>query len=311
VVSGEWCARRAPRPFSALTYYRLAVFIGSCAFAVVAAAQSVSVKDDRGKVVTLNRPVQRIVALAPHLAELAYAAGAGEKLVGVARYSDYPAAALKIPQVGDAVRVDAEAVLALKPDLVLAWRSGNPPAEVGRLEQIGLPVLVTEPARLSDIPRLLRAIGTLAGTGGHAQMAATDFEGDIQALRSRYASAPRIRVFYVIWHKPLLTVNGAHLISEILSLCGGENIFADLAQLTPHVTLEALIAARPAVILGGASAGGEKGFADQWRAAMPPPLSELPLRYINPDLIQRPTSRIVAGVKAVCSALEEVRKNRE
>jgi iron complex transport system substrate-binding protein len=294
-----------------LTYYRLAVFIGSCAFAVVAAAQSVSVKDDRGKVVTLNRPVQRIVALAPHLAELAYAAGAGEKLVGVARYSDYPAAALKIPQVGDAVRVDAEAVLALKPDLVLAWRSGNPPAEVGRLEQIGLPVLVTEPARLSDIPRLLRAIGTLAGTGGHAQMAATNFEGEIQALRSRHAGAPRIRVFYVIWHKPLLTVNGAHLISEILSLCGGENIFADLAQLTPHVTLEALIAARPAVILGGASAGGEKGFADQWRAAMPPPLSELPLRYINPDLIQRPTSRIVAGVKAVCSALEEVRKNRE
>jgi iron complex transport system substrate-binding protein len=294
-----------------LTYYRLAVFIGSCAFAVVAAAQSVSVKDDRGKVVTLNRPVQRIVALAPHLAELAYAAGAGEKLVGVARYSDYPAAALKIPQVGDAVRVDAEAVLALKPDLVLAWRSGNPPAEVGRLEQIGLPVLVTEPARLSDIPRLLRAIGTLAGTGGHAQMAATNFEGEIQALRSRHAGAPRIRVFYVIWHKPLLTVNGAHLISEILSLCGGENIFADLAQLTPHVTLEALIAARPAVILGGASAGGEKGFADQWRAAMPPPLSELPLRYINPDLIQRPTPRIVAGVKAVCSALEEVRKNRE
>jgi iron complex transport system substrate-binding protein len=311
VVSSEWCARRAPRPFSALTYYRLAVFIGSCAFAVVAAAQSVSVKDDRGKVVTLNRPVQRIVALAPHLAELAYAAGAGEKLVGVARYSDYPAAALKIPQVGDAVRVDAEAVLALKPDLVLAWRSGNPPAEVGRLEQIGLPVLVTEPARLSDIPRLLRAIGTLAGTGGHAQMAATNFEGEIQALRSRHAGAPRIRVFYVIWHKPLLTVNGAHLISEILSLCGGENIFADLAQLTPHVTLEALIAARPAVILGGASAGGEKGFADQWRAAMPPPLSELPLRYINPDLIQRPTPRIVAGVKAVCSALEEVRKNRE
>jgi iron complex transport system substrate-binding protein len=310
-VSGEWCARRAPRPFPALTYYRLAVFIGSCAFAVVAAAQPVSVKDDRGKVVTVNRPVQRIVALAPHLAELAYAAGAGEKLVGVARHSDYPAAAGRVPEVGDAVRVDAEAVLALKPDLVLAWRSGNPPAEVGRLEQIGLPVLVTEPARLSDIPRLLRAIGTLAGTGGHAQMAATNFEGEIQALRSRHAGAPRIRVFYVIWHKPLLTVNGAHLISEILSLCGGENIFADLAQLTPHVTLEALIAARPAVILGGASAGGEKGFADQWRAAMPPPLSELPLRYINPDLIQRPTPRIVAGVKAVCSALEEVRKNRE
>ena len=288
---------------------RLSAFIGGC-ISLAVAAQPVSIKDDRGRVVTLNRPVQRIVTLAPHLTELAYAAGAGEKLVGVARHSDYPPAAARIPQVGDAIRVDAEAVLALKPDLVLAWRSGNNPAEVGRLEQIGLPVLATEPARLSDIPRLLRAIGTLTGTGGHAQMAATDFEGEIQALRDRYAKAQRIRVFYVIWHRPLLTVNGAHLISEILSLCGGENVFADLGQLTPNVTLEALIAAKPAAILGGASAGGEKGFTEQWRATAVPPLRDLPVRYINPDLIQRPTPRIVAGVKAVCSALEEVRSNR-
>jgi iron complex transport system substrate-binding protein len=273
-----------------------------------ALAQPVSVKDDRGRVVTVNRPVQRIVTLAPHLTELAYAAGAGEKLVGVARHSDYPVAAARVPQVGDAVRVDAEAILALKPDLVLAWRSGNPPTEVGRLEQIGLPVLATEPARLADIPRLLRAIGTLAGTGGHAQLAATDFEGEIQALRERYARASRIRVFYVIWHKPLLTVNGTHLISEILALCGGENVFADLAQLTPHVTLEALIAAQPAVILGGASAGGAKGFAEQWRATAVPPLRNLPAYYINPDLIQRPTPRIVAGVKAICLALEDARR---
>jgi iron complex transport system substrate-binding protein len=273
-------------------------------------AQPVSIKDDRGRVVTVNRPVQRIVTLAPHLTELAYAAGAGEKLVGVARHSDYPAAAARIPRVGDAVRVEAEEILALKPDLVLAWRSGNNPAEIGRLEQIGLPVLATEPARLSDIPRLLRAIGTLAGTGGHAQMAATDFEGEIEALRQRYAKVQRIRVFYVIWHKPLLTVSGAHLISEILSLCGGENVFADLGQLTPHVTLEALIAAKPVAILGGASAGGAKGFAEQWRATAVSPLRDLPAHYIDPDLIQRPTPRIVAGVKAVCAALEQVRSNR-
>ena len=284
--------------------------VGSFVLCCAAGAQPVSIKDDRGRVVAINRPVQRIVTLAPHLTELTYAAGAGEQLVGVARHSDYPPAAARITQVGDALRVDAEAVLALKPDLVLAWRSGNPFAEINRLEQIGLPVLATEPARLADIPRLLRAIGTLAGSGGHAQMAATDFEGEIQALRERYARAPRIRVFYVIWHKPLLTVNGAHLISEILSLCGGENVFADLGQLTPNITLEALIAARPAAILGGASAGGAKGFAEQWRAAAVPPLRDLPAHYIDPDLIQRPTPRIVAGVKAVCSALEEVRSNR-
>jgi iron complex transport system substrate-binding protein len=307
-VTSDRYAQRSLLPF--LKYLRSSAFIGGLMAVVgaAAAAQPVSVKDDRGKVVTVNRPVQRIVTLAPHLTELAYAAGAGEKLVGVARHSDYPGAAARIPRVGDAVRVDAEAVLALKPDLVLAWRSGNNPAEIGRLEQIGLPVLATEPARLSDIPRLLRAIGTLAGTGGHAQMAATDFEGEIQALRDRYAKARRIRVFYVIWHKPLLTVNGAHLISEILSLCGGQNVFADLGQLTPHVTLEALIVAKPEVILGGASAGGEKGFAEQWRATAVPLLRDLPAHYIDPDLIQRPTPRIVEGAKSVCAALEHARK---
>jgi iron complex transport system substrate-binding protein len=290
-------------------YPRLSAFIGGF-ISLVAAAQPVSVIDDRGKAVTLARPAQRIVTLAPHLTELAYAAGAGKRLVGVARHSDYPAAALNIPQVGDAIRVEVEGILALKPDLVLAWRSGNPPGEVGRIEQIGYPLFVTEPARLADIPRLLRAIGALAGTGQAAEAAALDFEREIRALRARYAKAPRLRVFYLIWHKPLLTVNGAHLISEMIALCGGENVFADLSQLTPAVSLEALIAATPGVILGGASAGGENQFAAQWRTTAPPPLSELPAHYINPDLIQRPTPRIVGGVKAVCSALEKVRSNR-
>jgi iron complex transport system substrate-binding protein len=276
----------------------------------VSAAQPVSIRDDRGQTVTLARPAQRIVTLAPHLTELAYAAGAGNRLVGVAGYSDYPPEGAAIPRVGDAVRVDAESILALKPDLVLAWRSGNPPAEVGRIEQVGFPVFVTEPSRLSDIPRLLRAIGALAGTGPPAEAAAAGFERDIRALRGRYAKAPRVRVFYLIWHKPLLTVSGAHLISETIELCGGENVFADLKQLTPAVSLEALMAARPHAVLGGSSSGGGEQFIAQWRGVMPPPLNELPAHYIHPDLIQRPTPRIVEGVRAVCSALEKVRSRR-
>ena len=274
------------------------------------AAQPINATDDRGRTVTLARPAQRIVALAPHLTELAFAAGAGGRLVGVARYSDYPPAAADLPRIGDAVRVDAESILALKPDLVLAWKSGNPPAEVGRLEQIGFPLFVTEPSRLSDIPRLLRAIGALAGTGRAAEQAAAGFEREIRALRRRYAKAPRVRVFYLIWHKPLLTVSGAHLISEMIALCGGENVFADVKQLTPAVSLEALMAARPHAVLGGSSSGGEEQFIAQWRGAAPPPLNELPAHYIHPDLIQRPTPRIVAGVKAVCSALDKVRSSR-
>jgi iron complex transport system substrate-binding protein len=283
--------------------------LGGSAFSVC--AQPIAVADDRGRQVVLAAPAQRIVALAPSLAELAFAAGAGGRLVGVARYTDFPPAARDIPQVGDAARVDFERIVALKPDLVLAWKSGNAAADVGRLESLGYPAFVSEPGRLADVPRLLRAIGALAGTLPAAGTAAVEFEREIQALRGRYAQASKVRVFYQIWHRPLLTVNGAHMISDVIALCGGENVFSDVTQLTPSVTLEAVIAAKPEVILGGGSAGGEKEFAAQWRASIVSLLRDLPAHYINPDHIQRQTPRIVEGAKAVCAALEQVRMNRQ
>lgn len=227
------------------------------------------------------------------------------------RYSDYPPAAREIPQVGDAARVDFERVAALKPDLILAWKSGNSPSDVERLERLGYPAFVSEPARLADIPRVLRAIGALAGTAADAGKAAASFEREIAALRVRHAKAADVRVFYQIWHRPLLTVNGAHIISDVVALCGGRNVFSDVAQLTPNVSIEAVIAAKPEVILGGASAGGEKEFAAQWRGTAVEPLRSLPAYYVNPDYIQRQTPRIVEGARAVCAALERVRTNRQ
>lgn len=275
--------------------------------APIAAAQPVSVTDDRGRTITLARPAQRIVTLAPSLSELAHAAGAGERLVGVARHSDFPAAVRGLPQVGDAARVDFESIVALRPDLILAWRSGNSAGDVERLEALGYPAFVSEPARLSDVPRVTRAIGVLGGTSSVAEKSALAFEREIAALRTRHAKAAPVRVFYQIWHRPLLTVNGAHIISDVIALCGGSNVFADAVQLTPNVSLEAVIAARPEVILGGGSAGGEQAFTVQWRERAAAPLQALPARYIDPDLIQRHTPRIVGGAKAVCAALESVR----
>jgi iron complex transport system substrate-binding protein len=300
MVNGKSDALRHPFPVCRLFFLLQPALFLACFAAIVsvAAAQSISVADDRGRQVVLAAPAGRIVALAPSLAELAFAAGAGGRLVGVARFSDFPPAARDIPQVGDAARVDFERIVALKPDLVLAWKSGNSAADVARLESLGYPAFVSEPARLADVP--LPAAGK----------AAAEFEREIQALRGRYAKARTVRVFYQIWHRPLLTVNGAHMISDVIALCGGENVFADVNQLTPSITLEAVIAARPEVILGGGSAGGEKEFAAQWRASSVPPLRELPAHYINPDHIQRQTPRIVEGTKAVCAALEKVRMSR-
>ena len=292
--------------------WRSSAFIYGCIVLVsVAAAQPVVVVDDRGKAVTLARPAQRIIALAPSLTELAFAAGAGGRLVGAARHSDYPPEARAIPQVGDAARVDFERIAALKPDLILAWKSGNSPSDVERLERLGYPAFVSEPARLADVARLLRAIGALAGSLAEAERAAAGFEREIAALRARHARLSAVRVFYLIWHRPLLTVNGTHIISDVISLCGGQNVFADVAQLTPNVSIEAVIAAKPETILGGGSADGEKEFAARWRESAVEPLRQLPAYYINPDHIQRQTPRIAEGAKAVCAALEQVRISRQ
>jgi iron complex transport system substrate-binding protein len=272
---------------------------------------AVELRDDRGIAVRLAAPAVRIVSLAPHLTEIAFAAGAGDKLAGVARFSDFPAAAQRLPQVGDGARVDLERILVLKPDLVLAWKSGNQAGDITRLEELGFRVFVTEPRRLPDVPRLIRLIGALAGTMNSAEPAAAAFEREIAAVRAQYGARPPVRVFYEIWHQPLLTVNGKHMVSDVIDLCGGVNVFADAPLLTPSVSLESVLAARPDVILGGSSAVDPAEFVTQWRRYAIEGLKGLPVFYVAPDDIQRQTPRIEQGAKAICEHLESVRGNRQ
>ncbi|MBM3356891.1 MAG: cobalamin-binding protein [Betaproteobacteria bacterium] len=279
--------------------------------AVPAAAAGIELADDRGVLVRLSAPARRIVALAPHLAELAFAAGAGDRLVGVARFSDHPPQAGTIAQIGDAARVDLERIIALKPGLILGWRTGNQAGDLERLGRLGYAVFVTEPARLPDIPRVLRAIGALAGTGATAERAAAAFENEMRALRARYGARPGVRVFYEVWHRPLITVNGAHIISGVIEICGGENVFARAAVLTPTISLEALAAARPEVALGGAGADDAGAFARRWAEGPLAALRGVPALHVNPDHLQRSTPRILEGARAVCAHLEQVRKNRK
>jgi iron complex transport system substrate-binding protein len=287
--------------------------IRGAAFLVAALATAplpaVQLSDDRGVVVDLATRPARIIALSPHLAETVYAAGAGPQLTAVVRYSDFPPSAGRLPQVGDASRIDIERIIALKPDLILGWQSGNPTGDLQRLERLGFRLFVTEPKRLSDIARLVRAIGALAGTEAAAETAAASFESDLEVLRARYSSREPIRVFYEIWHRPLLTVNRAHLISDVIALCGGRNVFAAAAVLTPSVSLEAVLAARPQVILGGSSATRPEELSSEWQHAPIAALRGLPVRYVPSDLIQRQTPRIAAGARTVCEHLDDVRRD--
>jgi len=266
-------------------------------------------RDARGVEVRLEQPARRIVTLTPHLTELVSAAGAGAHLVGVARFSNYPPEVSSLPVISDSGQFDLERILGLKPDLVLAWQSGTPRDAVSRLERLGLKLFVTDAARLEDIPRNLEAIAALAGTRAAGDSASRRFAGELQSLRGRQRSAPPVRVFYEIWPRPLMTVNGAHIISDVIQLCGGVNVFGDVAALTPEVSREALLAVRPEAVLGGGSADTAESFSARW-ATQAPPLNALPGLHIPPDLIQRPTPRLLTGARLVCAHLDAVRAAR-
>lgn len=249
----------------------------------------------------------RIVSLAPSLTEITYAAGAGAALVGTVEYSDYPAAARQLPRVGDGWRVDVEQVLALRPDLVLAWSSGTPQATIDRLESIGLRVVPVSTFRLADVPAALRLVGRLAGTQSVAEIAAVRFEGEVLRLRERPADARVLTVFIQIDDQPLYTVGGRHVLSEVVELCGGRNVFADLAQVAPQVDVEAVLARNPQVILSTDDTVADP--AAQWRHWPQLAAVRAGAVYALPsDLVARATPRLVEGVAATCAAFDDARR---
>jgi iron complex transport system substrate-binding protein len=249
----------------------------------------------------------RIVSLAPSLTEIAYAAGAGAALVGTVEYSDYPAEARSLPRVGDGWSVDVERVLALRPDVVLAWSSGTPQATIERLESVGLRVVTVPTFRLADVPAALRLVGRLAGTPAVAESAARRFDDEVDRLRRQHAGVSVLTVFIQIDDQPLFTVGGRHVLSEVVELCGGRNVFAGLAQVAPQVDVEAVLARDPQVILST-----DDTVADPvalWRRW--PQLESVraaTIYSLPSDLVARATPRLAQGVAATCSALDDARR---
>ncbi len=285
-----------------------ALFALLSALAAMPAAADIRVTDDTGRTVVLSAPAQRIVSLAPHVTELVYAAGAGAKLVGVVQYSDYPEAARAVPRVGSYTAVDMEAVVALKPDLVIAWKSGNRNQQYDRLERLGIPVFVNEPRSLDDVARSIETFGRLAATSAEAGAAATAFRARRDALAARHAQRPPVEVFYRIWNRPLMTINGKHLISDVMALCGGHNVFADLPILAPTVTEEAVLAAAPQAIVASGMGESRPEWLDSWRRwTALPAVARDNLFFIPPELLQRHTPRILDGATRLCEQLEQVR----
>jgi iron complex transport system substrate-binding protein len=284
------------------------VLLIGAALASAAAMAAVTVRDDLGNQVTLAQPARRIVSLAPHVTELLYAAGAGDKLVGASDFSDYPAAAAKLPSMGSFAALDLERVLGAKPDLIVAWHSGNKPSQLARLRAFGIPVYESQPADFGTIADTLEKLAHLAGTDATGQAAAADFRAHWRALQAQYRNRPEVSVFYQIWGQPLMTLNGKHMVSSVLRLCGGRNIFADLPQLTPTVGMEAVLAADPQVILAPGDAKDQP--LERWRPYRRlRAVREGHLYTVNADWLNRAGPRILDAAEEVCKRLDEARAN--
>lgn len=281
-------------------------------FAPMMAHAAITVVDDAGRQVTLQAPARRIISMAPHATELLFAAGGGERIVGAINFSDYPEAAKKIPLVGSNAQIDMERVIALKPDLLVVWQSGNTGRQLEQLGKLGIPVFYSEPHKLDQVADSLTRFGRLLGTEAAAAKSAADYRASIAGLGARYAKRPRVRVFYQIWDKPIYTLSGKHIIDDAIRLCGGENIFAGLAVVAPSVSTEAVLQANPEAIFGGDQHDPGDAGIGIWK----PYRSLLAVERGNMfrlegELLTRPGPRMAQGVAQLCDKIELARQRRK
>jgi len=276
-----------------------------------AAQRSRPASDDQGQALGLTGRPERIVSLAPHATELLFAAGAGGRVVAVDPASDFPPEASQLPRIAAWPRPDLEALRAAAPDLVLVWGAGLRPELREAIARIA-PVWVSEPSTLEAIPHTLRRLGQLAGDAQRAELEADQFAQRLASLRAGASHAGRVRVFYQAWARPLVTVSNRDLIGDAIRLCGGQNVFGHEGAAARQIDHEALRAARPQlVVLGDGSnpqaPGGEPlaRWQSRW-VGTPPAVVAIP-----PDLLQRPSPRVIDGVQRLCAAIRSVAEASE
>lgn len=269
----------------------------------------VCAEDGQETQVCLPEPAKRIATLSPGATELMFAAGAGEKVVAVVNHSDYPPAALKIPLVGNHTRIDLEALLALEPDLVITWVTGNPPAQMEMLKELGLPTFAIEPRTFEEVSSVIERLSVLAGTEKEGFAEAERFRKGIAEVSEKYLSAEPILVFYQVWETPLMTISNDHLIGKVLQLCGGVNVFGDMPRLVPRISAEVVLQADPHVILTGSVEGASDDELDHWKdySGMSA-VARGNLFFVPASPISRPTPRLLEASQLICQKLDIARE---
>jgi iron complex transport system substrate-binding protein len=268
---------------------------------------SISLPQANGETLTLPGPAMRIITLAPNLAELVFSAGAGDRLEAVVEYSNFPAQVAQLPRIGDAFRIDLERILEFEPDLVIAWKSGNPQTALKKLEQLGINVWQVEITRPEEIADVVENISRAAGTETTGQTVAGQLRSRLAQLRQKNAKKAPVSYFYQIAPRPLYTINGRHIISRSLEICGGKNIFSELAALAPQISIESVIIANPQAMI----APGIPDDAPALRTWLDWPqlqaVQNKNMLYLPADEISQATPRLLDSIDLACKLLDKVR----
>ncbi|MFZ6758479.1 cobalamin-binding protein [Undibacterium sp. Ji50W] len=287
------------------------VLAGVCAAASAATATgktAITVLDDAQRQVTLAKPAQRIISLAPHITELLFEAGAGKQIVAVTDYSDYPEAAKKLPSIGNIFALDLERLLALKPDLVIIWGTGNAKILANKLRSNNITVFESEPHDFEMVATSIERLASLAGTDAVGQAAAQKFRQRLDHLRKTYAlpaSATPVSVFYQMVRRPLMTLNDDHMVSDAIRLCGGRNVFGKLKELSSTITTEAVLSANPDIML--TTGDNVEALADWQQFPILTAVKKNHFYTVKGDWLNRAGPRILDGTEALCKHLATAR----
>lgn len=279
-----------------------------------AAASTYTVIDQAGRTVTVPSDPVRIISLAPNITEILFAVGAGGKIVGVSEFSNYPAEAARLPQVGSYIKPNLEAIIALAPDLVIATADGEKRAEIDRLAALGIPVYIINPRTINGVIATVREVGRLAGRRNEGEAAADEMERDVARITALVAGLVPVKALLVVNTNPLITVNGNTFQDEMIRAAGGTNIAAAESIRYPTLTYEEVVVRAPGVIIMTTMSPDEdyRSVTAAWlRFTTVPAVKSGRIFVIDSDIVDRPSPRMVQGLEELARLFhpEAFRKN--
>ncbi len=281
----------------------LPLLLINCLLLITPAHAAISVKDGTGQLVTLQQPAKRIISLTPHTTELLFSAGAGQYIVGVTNESDYPTAAINIPKVGTYNQISLDAILRLKPDLVITWQDSGHIKEINRLKQLNIPVFVSHPLKLNDIATETLKLGQLTQTENTAKNSTQAFFKQAQSLKKQYQHKQKIKTLVAVSESPIYTVSNQSFLGQLVTLCGGENVFSSLKTASAQVSKEAIMKSQAQVVLTTLP-NLDKSF---WYNTHLPAAKTKNIYTVSDA--NRPSLRLIDAATSICQHIERARQH--